>query len=182
MSGHHMQSAKLEEIPSKFPPIKGFESAKSVPMRDIISHSPYGRPCLKPCTLHHARAVRESPEPCLALLSVHMMDFGTGKDGVKRTCAMMKIQAGFKWTECMPADKGGPMPAGVSCCPKTHFGYICSGKVKTTMVETGETKTFEAGEAYYIGPQHDTEVLEDTTMVEFESSAAEFYGNMEAKK
>merc|ERR1712167_217016 len=112
---------------------------------------------------------------------MHMMDFGKGSDGVKRTCAMMKVNAGFRWTECMPKDKGGPMPEGVKCCPKTHFGFLVSGKVKTTMVETGESKVFEPGMAYYIEPGHDTEVLEDCVMVEFESSAAEFYGTINEK-
>ena len=32
----------------------------------------------------------------------------------------------------------GPMPDGVTCCPKNHFGFLASGKMKIMMVETGE--------------------------------------------
>ena len=64
-------------------------------------------------------------------------------------------------------------------CPKNHFGYVEKGAVKVTMVETGEEKIIKAGDAYYLAPGHDAEMLEDTTMIEFESSATEFYGKLE---
>ena len=51
--------------------------------------------------------------------------------------------------------------------------------MKVTMVGTGEEKIIKAGDAYYVAPGHDAEMLEDTTMIEFESSAAEFYGKLE---
>ena len=34
-------------------------------------------------------------------------------------------------------------------------------------------------QAYHIEPRHDAVVLEDCVMIEFESSAAEYYGKME---
>ena len=34
-------------------------------------------------------------------------------------------------------------------------------------------------QAYHIEPRHDAVVLEDCVMVEFEASAAEYYGKME---
>jgi len=37
----------------------------------------------------------------------------------------------------------------------------------------------ELHQAYHIEPRHDAMMLEDTVMVEFESSAAEYYGKME---
>jgi hypothetical protein len=109
---------------------------------------------------------------------MHLCEFGTGPDGVNRSCLKSEVKAGFVWTQCMPADKGGPMPEGVTSCPKTHFGYLESGKMKITMVETGEVKIISTGDAYFIGPNHDAEMTEDTALIEFESKAAEFYGKL----
>ena len=108
----------------------------------------------------------------------------------------------------------GPMPDGVTCCPKNHFGFLASGKMKIMMVETGEEQVISAGEAYYVPPkvcfmltvavlymirysyhtyiwlfsycsllqfQHDAIMLEDTVMLEFESTAAEYYGKLDDK-
>ena len=47
----------------------------------------------------------------------------------------------------------GPMPDGVTCCPKNHFGFLASGKMKVMMVETGEEQIISAGEAYYVPPK-----------------------------
>lgn len=109
---------------------------------------------------------------------MHMVEFGTGSDGIKRTCAKVVAKKGFQWTEHMPASKGGPMPEGVTCCPKAHFGYLEEGEMKVIMVETGEEKVVKAGEAYVIPPKHDAVMLTDVVMIEFESEAAEFYGSM----
>ena len=49
-------------------------------------------------------------------------------------------------TKCMPASVGGPMPEGVNLCPKTHFGYIVSGKMKVMMPDTGEEKVLSTGD------------------------------------
>jgi len=54
--------------------------------------------------------------------------------------------------------------------------------MKVIMVETGEEKVVKGGEAYYVAPNHDAIVLEDTVMVEFESTAAEYYGKMTGKE
>ena len=110
---------------------------------------------------------------------MHLCEFGACSDGVNRSCLKIEAKAGFHWTKCMPASVGGPMPEGVTSCPKSHFGYLEKGKMKVIMVETGEEKVISAGEAYYVAPKHDAVMLEDTTMIEFESSAAEFYGKME---
>jgi len=45
------------------------------------------------------------------------------------------------------------MPDGVTCCPKNHFGFLASGKMKIMMVETGEEQIISAGEAYYVPPK-----------------------------
>ena len=75
----------------------------------------------------------------------------------------------------------GPMPDGVTCCPKNHFGFLASGKMKIMMVDTGEEQIISAGEAYYVPPKHDAIMLEDTVMLEFESTAAEYYGKLDDK-
>ncbi|KAL7459954.1 hypothetical protein ACHAWC_011838 [Mediolabrus comicus] len=110
---------------------------------------------------------------------MRLCEFGVCADGVKRSCAKIEAKAGFHWTECMPASKGGPMPEGVTCCPKNHFGFLASGKMKIMMVETGEEQIISAGEAYYVPPKHDAIMLEDTVMLEFESTAAEYYGKLD---
>ena len=84
---------------------------------------------------------------------MRLCEFGVCADGVKRSCAKIEAKAGFHWTECMPASKGGPMPEGVTCCPKNHFGFLASGKMKIMMVETGEEQIISAGEAYYVPPK-----------------------------
>ena len=45
------------------------------------------------------------------------------------------------------------MPEGITCCPKNHFGYLESGKMKVVMVETGEEKVINAGEVYHVPPK-----------------------------
>jgi len=75
---------------------------------------------------------------------MRLCEFGVCADGVKRSCAKIEAKAGFHWTECMPASKGGPMPEGIACCPKNHFGFLASGKMKVMMVETGEERIISA--------------------------------------
>jgi len=77
---------------------------------------------------------------------MHLHEFGVGSDGVNRSCCKIEAKAGFHWTKCMPASVGGPMPEGVCLCPKTHFGYIISGKMKVMMPDTGEEKVLCAGD------------------------------------
>ena len=38
------------------------------------------------------------------------------------------------------------MPEGVQLCPKAHFGYMVSGKMKVMMPDTGEEKVIGAGD------------------------------------
>lgn len=52
---------------------------------------------------------------------------------------------GFHWSQCMPASVGGPMPEGVQLCPKAHFGYMVSGKMKV-IADSGEEKVIGAGD------------------------------------
>lgn len=38
------------------------------------------------------------------------------------------------------------MPEGVQLCPKAHFGYMVSGKMKVMMPDTNEEKVIGAGD------------------------------------
>lgn len=123
---------------------------------------------------------------------MRLCEFGVCADGVKRSCAKMEVKAGFHWTECMPASKGGPMPEGVTCCPKNHFGFLASGKMKVVMVETGEEQIISAGEAYYVPPKvcllftTSDILISILTMcyllffISSESTSAEYYGKLDA--
>ena len=84
--------------------------------------------------------------PSLPTHQMHLHEFGVGSDGVKRSCCKIEAKSGFHWTKCMPASVGGPMPEGVNLCPKTHFGYIVSGKMKVMMPDTGEEKVLSTGD------------------------------------
>ena len=38
------------------------------------------------------------------------------------------------------------MPEGVNLCPKAHFGYMLSGKMRVVMPDSGEEKVISAGD------------------------------------
>ena len=38
------------------------------------------------------------------------------------------------------------MPEGVNLCPKAHFGYMLSGKMRVMMPDSGEEKVIGAGD------------------------------------
>lgn len=64
-------------------------------------------------------------------------------------------------TDLRPALKG--LPGDLCQCP--HWGYVLKGKVR---MHTGaEPKDYEAGQAFYWGPGHAPEMLEDTEYVDF---------------
>jgi hypothetical protein len=54
-------------------------------------------------------------------------------------------------------------------CQAPHWGYVLSGKVTFTTA-TGE-ETFEAGDAYYVGPGHTPTIFAGTEVVEFSPTA-----------
>jgi hypothetical protein len=66
-----------------------------------------------------------------------------------------------------PATKGLPD----DLCPCPHWGYMLKGTVR--MHTTGGHQDFVAGEAFYWGPGHAPEALEDSEYVDF-SPADEF--------
>jgi hypothetical protein len=51
-------------------------------------------------------------------------------------------------------------------CPCPHWGYMVSGRVRMHMPD-GQHMDFGAGEAFYWGPGHAPEALEDTEYVDF---------------
>lgn len=69
-------------------------------------------------------------------------------------------------------------------CQAAHWGYVLKGKV-TYKSATGD-ETFEAGDAYYVGPGHtpmlyaNTEVVEFSPTDELQRSLAVVTKNMEA--
>lgn len=61
-----------------------------------------------------------------------------------------------------PATKGLPD----DLCPCPHWGYMLKGKVRMHMAD-GNHRDFPAGEAFYWGPGHAPEALEDSEYVDF---------------
>ncbi len=54
-------------------------------------------------------------------------------------------------------------------CPCPHWGYVIKGKVR--MKTKDGSQDFAAGEAFYWGPGHAPEALEDSEYVDFSPSA-----------
>jgi hypothetical protein len=50
-------------------------------------------------------------------------------------------------------------------CQASHWGYVLTGKV--TFKSGGTEETFEAGDAYYVGPGHTPVLYANTEVVEF---------------
>lgn len=65
----------------------------------------------------------------------------------------------------------GPLFRGLpdDSCQSPHWGYVLAGKV-TFRRASGE-ETFEAGDAYYVGPGHTPVLYEGTEIVEFSPTA-----------
>ncbi len=59
------------------------------------------------------------------------------------------------------------LPDDLCQCP--HWGYVISGRVR--MHTAGGSVDFGAGDAFYWGPGHAPEALEDTEYVDFSPSA-----------
>lgn len=62
-------------------------------------------------------------------------------------------------------------------CQSAHWGYVLSGKVTFKTAKGDET--FEAGDAYYVGPGHTPVLYAGTEIVEF-SPTEELERTMEA--
>jgi hypothetical protein len=73
-----------------------------------------------------------------------------------------------KGTDLRPLLVG--QPGDLCQCP--HYGYMLEGKVR--MHTDSGAQDYEAGQAYYWGPGHAPEALEDSRFVEF-SPTAEFH-------
>lgn len=61
----------------------------------------------------------------------------------------------------------GPALVGLpdDLCPCPHWGYLLSGRLRMKTLD-GDT-TYEAGDAFYWGPGHAPEALEDCEYVDF---------------
>src|SRR5690348_1881936 len=54
-------------------------------------------------------------------------------------------------------------------CQSPHWGYVIKGKVTYKMADGEET--FEAGDAYYVGPGHTPVLYAGTEVIEFSPTA-----------
>ncbi|WP_371578755.1 hypothetical protein [Streptomyces sp. NBC_01314] len=86
-------------------------------------------------------------------LEVRIQEMGGGM-----SVAFLKLPKGI---DMAPALKG--LPDDLCQCP--HWGLVVSGRLR---MRTKEGEDFyEAGQAYYWGPGHSPEALEDVELVEF---------------
>ncbi len=74
------------------------------------------------------------------------------------TAAFVKLRKGV---DLAPALVGLPD----DLCPCPHWGYLLSGRVR--MKTASGDKTYEAGDAFYWGPGHAPEALDDAEYVDF---------------
>jgi hypothetical protein len=80
------------------------------------------------------------------------------------TVAWVRLSGGI---DLAPALRGLPG----DLCPCPHWGYMLKGRLR--MKTPGGDRVFEAGDAFYWGPGHAPEALEDSEYVDF-SPTAEF--------
>jgi hypothetical protein len=80
------------------------------------------------------------------------------------TVAWVRLSKGF---DLAPGLQGLPS----DLCPCPHWGYMLKGRLRMKTAE-GD-RVFEAGDAFYWGPGHAPEALEDCEYVDF-SPTAEF--------
>ncbi|MFF2779692.1 hypothetical protein ACFVU3_32930 [Streptomyces sp. NPDC058052] len=92
------------------------------------------------------------------------LDFRMREAGGGMTVAFIHLPQG---TDMAPALKG--LEGDLCQCP--HWGYVFRGRIRMRTA-SGE-EIYEAGQAYYWGPGHAPEALEDVDVVEF-SPTAEF--------
>jgi hypothetical protein len=85
------------------------------------------------------------------------VDFRTKEVG-ELTMGWVKLAKGV---DLSPATVGLPD----DLCPCPHWGYVIKGKVR--MKTTDGHQDFAAGEAFYWGPGHAPEALEDSEYVDF---------------
>ncbi|MFF5938585.1 hypothetical protein [Streptomyces sp. NPDC012508] len=92
------------------------------------------------------------------------LDFRMTEAGGDMTVAFIHLPKG---TDMAPALKG--LQDDLCQCP--HWGYVLSGRIRMRTA-SGE-EFYEAGQAYYWGPGHAPEAVEDVDVVEF-SPTVEF--------
>ena len=89
------------------------------------------------------------------------VDFRT-KEAGGMTIGWVRLSKGI---DLSPATKGLPD----DLCPCPHWGYVIKGKLRMKMKDG--SSDYEAGQAFYWGPGHAPEALEDTEYVDFSPSA-----------
>ncbi|MGW0464518.1 hypothetical protein ACWDX6_04465 [Streptomyces sp. NPDC003027] len=93
------------------------------------------------------------------------LDFRMQEAGGDMTVSFMHLPQG---ADMAPALKG--LEGDLCQCP--HWGYVLKGRLRMRTASGDEF--YEGGQAYYWGPGHAPEALEDTDLVEF-SPTAEFH-------
>ncbi|CAD7925990.1 unnamed protein product [Amoebophrya sp. A120] len=82
-------------------------------------------------------------------------------DGGRQTMRI-EIEPGFDWLKSVSPH----LPNCPAWCPATHFGVLESGKMQIKM-EDGSEFTINAGDTYFVPPNHLPVVEEKTVMIEF---------------
>lgn len=91
------------------------------------------------------------------------VELRTHEIGGDMTAAFVRLPAG---ADLRPALAGMPD----DLCPCPHWGYMVSGRVRMH-TPTGP-ETYETGQAFYWGPGHAPEALEDSEYVDFSPTRA----------
>ena len=102
------------------------------------------------------RAVRQADAPIA--MQDEGLDIRVEEIGGGMTTMFVTVPKGF---DLRPALVGQPH----DLCPCPHWGYMLKGRVRMHTPD-GE-QTYEAGQAFYWGPGHAPEALEDSEYVDF---------------
>jgi hypothetical protein len=101
--------------------------------------------------------VRQSPKARFELIKVGAMTLGRAT-----------YNPGWKWSEHVGAARGE------KSCNVSHVGMVIAGTMKVKM-DDGREITLNAGDAFAIGPGHDSWVVGDASYISLHFEGAEAY-------
>ncbi len=102
------------------------------------------------------RAIRQADAPIA--MEDEGLDIRVEEIGGGMTTMFVTVPKGF---DLRPALVGQPG----DLCPCPHWGYMLKGRVKMHTADGEEI--YEAGQAFYWGPGHAPEALEDSEYIDF---------------